>query len=63
MPYNYLIDKKLRRGMNLDLKNSIVIIDEAHNICSAAESAESIEINAFTLAQAEYELQDVIVHL
>jgi len=50
MPYNYIIDRKLRKGMRLDLKNAIVIIDEAHNVASAAESAESIEINCFTLA-------------
>ena len=49
--------------MRLDLRNAIVIIDEAHNVASAAESAESIEINCFTLAQAEYELQEVIIHL
>jgi Rad3-related DNA helicase len=32
MPYNYLIDDKIRRNLNIKWHNSIIIVDEAHNI-------------------------------
>ena len=32
MPYNYLIDERIRENFNLDYSNSVLIIDEAHNI-------------------------------
>ena len=30
MPYNYIIDWSIRKDLYLNLKNSIVIFDEAH---------------------------------
>ena len=32
MPYNYLIDEKIRDSLDLKFDNSITIFDEAHNI-------------------------------
>ena len=34
MPYNYLIDERIRENFDIDYKNCIIIIDEAHNINS-----------------------------
>ena len=34
MPYNYIMDKFIRSKLPFDLKESVVIIDEAHNIVS-----------------------------
>lgn len=31
-PYNYLINPSVRKSMRIDLKDKILIIDEAHNI-------------------------------
>ena len=32
MPYNYLIDEKIRENFDVNFENSIIIFDEAHNI-------------------------------
>ncbi|KAF9398539.1 Fanconi anemia group J protein [Mortierella sp. AD011] len=43
-PYSYLIDPHIRKAMEIDLENSIVILDEAHNIEDAARDAGGLEI-------------------
>jgi regulator of telomere elongation helicase 1 len=37
MPYNYLIDEKIRENFELNIENSVVIFDEGHNIPSVCE--------------------------
>lgn len=32
MPYNYLIDPRIRQANQIDLAKSIIILDEAHNV-------------------------------
>jgi Rad3-related DNA helicase len=32
MPYNYLLDEKMRKMSGIEVENAIVIFDEAHNI-------------------------------
>ncbi|XP_031616345.1 regulator of telomere elongation helicase 1 homolog [Contarinia nasturtii] len=41
MPYNYLIDPKIREANEIDLKNAIVILDEAHNVTKVCEDSAS----------------------
>jgi regulator of telomere elongation helicase 1 len=32
MPYNYLIDEKIRENFDINFANSCIIFDEAHNV-------------------------------
>lgn len=32
MPYNYLLDPKMRKANKIDLQNTVIILDEAHNV-------------------------------
>ena len=60
MPYNYLIDSKARRAMQIDLSNAIVIFDEAHNMESISSEAASFDLSSTTLAMAIQEVTDAI---
>ena len=42
LPYSYLISQKTLKAMRLNLKDSIVIMDEAHNIELNAEEGYSV---------------------
>lgn len=44
MPYNYLIDEEIRERTRLCFRNSIIIIDEAHNIAACSEESASFDI-------------------
>ena len=50
MPYNYLIDEKIRDVYKLDYTNSIIIFNEAHNIAQCVEDATSFELKTKTLS-------------
>ncbi len=45
LPYNYIFTKKLISILNLDLNNSVLLIDEAHNIDSVCEDSFSCELS------------------
>jgi len=45
MPYNYLIDEKIRENFEVAFQNSIIIFDEAHNICQCCEESSSFSID------------------
>ena len=59
MPYNYLIDEKIRENYEISYANSVIIIDEAHNIAPATEEISSFQIKAKTLEQILTELDDL----
>lgn len=56
MPYNYLLDKKLRKSNNIELKNCVIIFDEAHNVERICEDSASSEITSTDIASAMEEL-------
>ena len=45
MPYNYLIDPKIRDNYKINFENSIIILDEAHNIEKVSEEVASFDLN------------------
>ena len=50
MPYNYILDPQLRKANGVDLKNAIIILDEAHNVEKTCEEAASFELSSIDIA-------------
>ena len=42
-PYDYLLDKKIRKSMGIEIEGQIIIFDEAHNIESGCRDSVSIK--------------------
>ena len=45
MPYNYLIDPVMRSIIDIEFNDSVIIIDEAHNIDSLCEDIASVQFS------------------
>ena len=43
MPYNYLIDPMIRGNFDINFSDSLMIIDEGHNVEQVCEDAMSFE--------------------
>ncbi|XP_055912686.1 regulator of telomere elongation helicase 1 homolog isoform X2 [Eupeodes corollae] len=52
MPYNYLLDPKARKANKVNLDNTIVILDEAHNVENLCEESASVMIKSSDIALA-----------
>ncbi|XP_010631659.1 regulator of telomere elongation helicase 1 isoform X5 [Fukomys damarensis] len=50
MPYNYLLDAKSRKAHNIDLKGTVVIFDEAHNVEKMCEELASFDLTPHDVA-------------
>ncbi|CAD8081325.1 unnamed protein product [Paramecium sonneborni] len=55
LPYNYLLDDEFSKVV--DVNNSIIIFDEAHNVPSTAENGQSFFINDKIVEEAKKELE------
>ena len=49
-PYNYLLNPVIRENMGLEVSNSVVLFDEAHNLEDAAETCCSITLSMRALS-------------
>lgn len=56
-PYNYLIHPSIRQAMGIDLKDAIVVFDEAHNIEDVAREAGSLDATLDQVVTCLGELQ------
>ncbi|ADM11102.1 Rad3/XPD ATP-dependent DNA-binding helicase [Encephalitozoon intestinalis ATCC 50506] len=59
-PYNYLIDSRIRENTGISLENSVVIVDEAHNIEDVCRSSGSIELSSRTIEIIQNEILGAI---
>ncbi|PKA46197.1 DNA repair helicase UVH6 [Apostasia shenzhenica] len=55
-PYSYVINPIVRRAMDVDLKGSIIILDEAHNIEDMARDSGSVDVEEEVLHALQAEL-------
>ncbi|XP_020529996.1 Fanconi anemia group J protein isoform X2 [Amborella trichopoda] len=60
-PYSYILNPIIRRAMEIDLKGSIVILDEAHNIEDMAREAGSLDVEEEILDTLLKELEQLII--
>ncbi|XP_067572478.1 Fanconi anemia group J protein isoform X1 [Pseudorca crassidens] len=59
-PYNYLLDAQIRESMDINLKEQVVILDEAHNIEDCARESASYSITEVQLRFARDELDSMV---
>lgn len=63
MPYNYLLDYSTRSSLHLQLANSVIIFDEAHNLETACADASSFEMTTADISRAVREVRTRVVDL
>lgn len=59
-PYNYILDPQIRKSNSLELKDSVVIFDEGHNIEKICEESVSSELRSDTFALCIQHLDSVL---
>lgn len=59
MPYNYLLDPRIREINQIDLRNAIVILDEAHNVAKICEDFACTKITSTKISIAVRDTQYV----
>ncbi|KAA0702057.1 Fanconi anemia group J protein [Triplophysa tibetana] len=61
-PYNYLLDPLIRESLEINLKEQIVVLDEAHNIEDCARESASFTLNHAQLLLARDEIDGMVTH-
>lgn len=59
LPYSYFFSPELKKGIDLNLKNSIIIFDEGHNILRVCEECASASINLIQLNEIQKNLEEL----
>ncbi|CAI5724717.1 unnamed protein product [Peronospora effusa] len=61
-PYNYLLDPSIRAAVGIKLEDSIIVLDEAHNVEDTCRSSASVEVTTDVLAASIKAFSIVIKH-
>ncbi|KAJ3084917.1 DEAD H (Asp-Glu-Ala-Asp His) box helicase 11, partial [Quaeritorhiza haematococci] len=56
LPYNLVLQKSAREALGIDVKNNVVIFDEAHNLVDAISSMYSVSVDAQQIDRAQAQL-------
>ncbi|KAK7691295.1 hypothetical protein QCA50_004689 [Cerrena zonata] len=56
LPYNLLLQQAARESLGIDLKDQVVVIDEAHNLISTLLSLSTVQLPLRTLSTAQQQL-------
>lgn len=56
LPYSYIFNPHILKGLELDLKNAVIIIDEGHNIESVCEVNASFDMTVVDVENCRREL-------
>ena len=62
-PYNYVIDPGIRQAMGINLANTALLFDEAHNILGVARDSASVSTTLHSLHTGLDSFQEFIDHL
>ncbi|KAK5643901.1 hypothetical protein RI129_007746 [Pyrocoelia pectoralis] len=60
MPYNYLLDSRIKKTVGVGISNNIIILDEAHNINKICEDSASSVLSSADITLAIAEVTDVM---
>lgn len=60
LPYNILFQKDARQSFSINLRNQVIIIDEAHNLIDTIAQIHSVEITEQHVSQANVQLENYI---
>jgi regulator of telomere elongation helicase 1 len=63
LPYNYIFDPIIRKSLKLNFDNSILIVDEAHNIQDICENGVSCSINSKELDEIIENLKELHLYI
>mgnify|MGYP002786914747 CR=1 FL=1 len=63
LPYNYLLDFATSQSMTMNLRNAIIVIDEAHNIESFCCDIFSHEIASSEFSKARAEISELLEYI
>lgn len=61
LPYNYIFEAKFVKALKLNLKNAIILIDEAHNMETVCESSKSFEFSVKMMDECINDLKSLKV--
>ena len=60
LPYNYLLDHKIRASLDIDFNGAIIIFDEAHNVQKLSEETASVSISSQDIAVAVKDIDEAL---